>query len=93
MSELGSPRPEAEGLLSIAGALILATSTNDQKGAPAAVATSANGRYLRFAAVPYNALCITIAAVPFRKKGGWLAERFLRSKAVLFKEDTSGLVV
>ena len=31
-----------------------------------------SGNYLRFAAVPYNALCIT-AAVPFRKKSGWLA--------------------
>jgi hypothetical protein len=40
----------------------------------------------------YNALCITIGAVPSRKKSGWLAERFLRSKAVLYKEDTSGLV-
>ena len=30
---------------------------------------------------------------PFRKKNGRLAERFLRSKAVLYKEDTSGLVM
>jgi hypothetical protein len=26
------------------------------------------------------------------QKSGWLAERFLRSKAVLYKEDTSGLL-
>jgi hypothetical protein len=40
----------------------------------------------------YNALCITIAAIPSRIKSVLLAERFLRSKAVLYKEDTSGLV-
>src|ERR1700733_13247831 len=36
----------------------------------------------------YNAFCITIAALPSLKKSGSLAERFLRSKAVLYKEDT-----